>query len=70
MIILLAIAAVAFILGIVFLRCANCLDRISKTMNKVIINTKEVSFKHDKYVGVFLILFALYLFFVALKLKH
>lgn len=67
--ILLIIAAVSLILGVLFLTNAKSLDNLSNLMNKVIIKSGNINEKQSKILGVFLIIFAVILFFIAMKLR-
>lgn len=67
--VLVIIAIVSLLLGMVFLGDQNTLKKLSETMNKVIINEKDLSAKYSKALGIFLILFAGALFLIALKFK-
>lgn len=70
MLILIAIAAVCLLLGIMFLANKGSLEKISAVMNKVIIKDAEIAGQHAKALGIFLILFAAVLVFIALKMGH
>lgn len=68
MVILVVIAVVCLILGLLFMTNVQMLDKLSNAMNKVVISTKSMPKEQAKGVGIFLIAFALVLFFIALKL--
>lgn len=68
MLILIIIAAICLLLGILFMANAKALDKFSKAMNKVVISSSPGSKKQAKGTGIFLIIFAGILFFIALKL--
>lgn len=69
MVALLIITAVSLILGVLFLTNAKLLDNLSNLMNKVIIKSGNINEKQSKILGVFLIIFAVILFFIAIKLR-
>jgi len=67
---LITLALLSLILGILFLTSQNALKKLSDAMNKVIIKDDTFEKKHNKIVGVFLLAFAAFLFFISTKLRH
>lgn len=70
MFILITLGLLSLILGILFLTSKNALKKLSEAMNKVIVKDDTFEKKHNKIVGVFLLVFAVFLFLVSLKLRH
>ena len=68
MLILIVIAAICLVLGFLFMTNTQTLDKLSNAMNKVVISTNPVPKKQAKGVGIFLLVFAAILFFIALRL--
>lgn len=70
MIVLIIIAVLTLLLGIVFLSGQGALQKLSDTLNKVIITEKPIADKYRKPLGILLIIFACVLFFIASKVRH
>ncbi len=70
MLILIIIAMITLILGILFLKGRETLQKLSAAMNKVIIEEKPLSEKYSKFLGICLVIFACVLFLIALKVRH
>jgi len=69
MIILGAIAAASFVLGVIILVNKNALAKLEALMNKPVINTAGLKYNH-KLLGLLLIIFAGVLVYIALSLKR
>ncbi|MDD5432128.1 MAG: hypothetical protein PHO70_03975 [Candidatus Omnitrophica bacterium] len=69
MAILMGFAIITLILGLLFIGGQDVLKKLSDGMNKIVIEFKAPSEKESKFVGVFLIVFSIVLFFVASRLR-
>jgi len=70
MLILVIIALICLVLGILFMSNTQALDKLSNAMNKVIIKEGSMPAEQAKAVGIFLLVFAAALLFIALRLKR
>ncbi len=68
MVILIVIAAICLVLGFLFMTNTQTLDKLSNAMNKVIISGGSIPKEQAKGIGIFLLVFAAILFFIALRL--
>jgi hypothetical protein len=68
MLLLTAIAVISLLVGILFLVREDALEKVSKALNRVIVNDQAVARQHSKSLGIFLIIFAAILFFLARRI--
>ncbi len=69
MLILKGIAAVIFIMAVLFLTNEKLLEKLMGQLNMVIIESKPLTGQQGKLVGVLLVIFACVLFFISLRLR-
>lgn len=70
MLILITLAIISLVVGALFLFNAKLLENFMDTLNKVVIETKALSGKQNKILGVLLVMLACILFFIAQKVKR